>query len=48
MAVQFGTVTVLYFVTLYIGAVDNWLCYGSAVWHGYSAVLCVNVCWCCT
>jgi len=47
MAVEFGTVTVLYFVTLYVGAVDNCACYGSAVCHSYSAVLCDTVCWCC-
>ena len=47
MAVQCGTVTVLYCVTLYDGAVENWACYGSAVWHSYSAVLCDTVCWCC-
>jgi len=47
MAVQFGTVTVLYCVTLYVGAVYNWVCYGSAVWHSYSAVLCDTVCSCC-
>ena len=40
VAVQCGTVTVLYCVTLYVGAVDNWACYGSAVWHSHSAVLC--------
>jgi hypothetical protein len=27
----------------YVGAVDNWVCYGSAVWQGYSAVLCDTV-----
>jgi len=43
MVVQCGTVTVLYFVTLYVGSVDNWACYDSAVWHGYSAVLCDTV-----
>jgi len=48
MALQCGTVAVLYCVTLYVGAVDNSACYESAVWHGYSAVLCDTVCWCCS
>ena len=43
MAVQCGTVTVLYCVTLYVGAVGNCACNGSAVWHSYSAVLCDTV-----
>ena len=43
MAVQCGTVTVLYCVTLYVGAVDNSAWNGSAVWHGYSALLCDSV-----
>ena len=43
MAVQCGTVTVLYFVTLCVGAVDNWASYGSAVLHSYSAVFCETV-----
>jgi len=47
MVVLCVTVTVLYCVTLYVGAVDNWACYGSALWHSYSAVLCETVCWCC-
>jgi hypothetical protein len=29
----------------YVRAVDNWVCYGSAVWHGYSAVLCDTMYW---
>ena len=44
MAVRCGTVTVLYCVTLYVGAVGNSACYGSAVWHSYSALLCDTVC----
>jgi len=47
MTVQCGTFTVLYCVKLYVGAVVNWACYGGAVWHSYSAVLCDTVCWCC-
>jgi len=47
MAVQCGTVTVLYCVTVYVVAVDNWVRYGRAVLQGYSAVLCDTVCWCC-
>jgi hypothetical protein len=38
MAVQCGRVTVLYCVTPYILVFG--VCYGSAVWHVYSAVLC--------
>jgi hypothetical protein len=41
MAVQCGTVTVLCCVTLRILVFG--VCYGSAVWHGYSAVLCDTV-----
>jgi len=47
MAVHCGTVTVLYFVTLCVGAVDNWAFYGSGLWHSYSAVLCDTVRWSC-
>ena len=47
MTVQCGTFTVLYCVTLYVGVVDNWASYGSAVWHSFSAVFCDTVCWSC-
>jgi len=47
MAVQFGTVQVPYYLTLYIVAVDIWALYGSAVCHSYIAVLCDTVCWSC-
>jgi hypothetical protein len=41
MAVQCVTVKVLYCVTVYILVFG--VCYGSAVRHGYSAVLCDTV-----
>jgi len=43
MVVQCGTVTVLYIVTLYVGSVDNWACYDSAVCFTDIVLYCVTL-----